>query len=176
MNVFWRRGFEATSIQDLVDRMGINRGSLYGTFGDKKSLFLEAVRYYQERAIVTLAGLLREGGSPLANIRRALEQAAGLGKAGTCQGCLLTNCAIERAQEDREVAAIVQAGFARMQALLEEALCRARDSREVGAKGVPAVQARFLVGVMQGVVVLAKANVDAGVRKDAVRVALSALE
>jgi TetR/AcrR family transcriptional repressor of nem operon len=46
MEAFWSRGYEATSISDLVERMGINRGSLYDTFGDKRSLFMSALRAY----------------------------------------------------------------------------------------------------------------------------------
>ena len=47
INVFWSKGFEATSIQDLVDAMGINRGSIYDTFGDKAGLFEVAIYHYQ---------------------------------------------------------------------------------------------------------------------------------
>ena len=46
MRVFWSRGYEATSIQALVDRMGIQRGSLYGTFGHKRALFFAAIDRY----------------------------------------------------------------------------------------------------------------------------------
>ena len=48
MNIFWSRGYESTSMQDLVDSMGINRGSLYATFGSKRSLFLQALRHYDD--------------------------------------------------------------------------------------------------------------------------------
>ena len=46
MNAFWARGYEATSVQDLVACMGINRGSLYATFGDNRQLFIQALRRY----------------------------------------------------------------------------------------------------------------------------------
>ena len=48
IEVFWAHGYEATSIQELVDSMGINRGSLYDTFGDKHRLFLEALDRYEQ--------------------------------------------------------------------------------------------------------------------------------
>src|SRR5437870_13901619 len=61
MHVFWSRGYEATSIQLLVDRMGIQRGSLYDTFGDKRALFFAAITHY-DRAVT--ARLLRSRHGP----------------------------------------------------------------------------------------------------------------
>ncbi len=48
METFWRYGYQGTSIQDLLENMGINRGSLYDTFGNKRSLFLAAIAHYDE--------------------------------------------------------------------------------------------------------------------------------
>src|SRR6201986_4496734 len=70
MEVFWSRGYEAASIQDLVEHMGINRQSLYDTFGDKHSLFLQALDRYREVEGRKLFGLLEQSGS----VKRALRQ------------------------------------------------------------------------------------------------------
>ena len=50
MEAFWERGYAATSVNDLLEEMGLNRGSLYGTFGDKKQLFLAALEKYAKCA------------------------------------------------------------------------------------------------------------------------------
>ena len=74
MEVFWAKGFEGTSVCDLLDGMGINRGSMYDTFGDKRALFLAAIDHYRQE----VAGQLVEGlfapGSPLENIRKILGE------------------------------------------------------------------------------------------------------
>ena len=63
MQVFWSSGYEATSIQHLVDRMGIQRGSLYATFGDKRALFFAAIDHYDRVVTAKLLAVLEEPGS-----------------------------------------------------------------------------------------------------------------
>jgi TetR/AcrR family transcriptional repressor of nem operon len=58
LEVFWEKGYEATSVQDLGSRMGIHPGSLFGTFGDKRTLFYEALNRYEERVREMLFGIL----------------------------------------------------------------------------------------------------------------------
>src|SRR6266851_1586631 len=70
MAAFWTKGYTATSIEDLVTRMGIQRGSLYATFGDKRSLFLSALGRYQRVVTRELLAALEAPGSGLAAIRR----------------------------------------------------------------------------------------------------------
>src|ERR1043166_7581204 len=70
MEVFWARGYEAASVQDLVEHMGINRQSLYDTFGDKHALYLQALDRYQEVELRKLFELLARPGS----VRKALRQ------------------------------------------------------------------------------------------------------
>lgn len=176
MIVFWQKGYEAASVQDLIDAMGINRGSLYDTFGDKRSLFLEAVGSYQKRAVDSLSSILGGSGSAGSRIQKALEHAAGLGQAGLCAGCLLTNCAIERGQQDEEVAALVQRGFAGLEGLFVEVLRGSWEAESVRAKPDLTARARFLVTAMQGLVVMGKARVNVVTRRDAIRVAMSVVE
>ena len=73
MEVFWHKGYEGTSVQDLLEGMGINRGSMYDTFGDKRTLFLKAVEYYRSHVVSRLVAKLAVPGSPLGNIRRTLS-------------------------------------------------------------------------------------------------------
>src|SRR5438034_827557 len=74
MEVFWSRGFEAASIQDLVGRMGINRQSLYDTFGDKHALYLEALDRYHEVEGRRLVELLDQPGSVKKCFSRLFEE------------------------------------------------------------------------------------------------------
>src|ERR1700716_2408121 len=83
MEVFWSRGYEAASIQDLVRHMGINRQSLYDTFGDKHALYLQALDLYRQVETSKLFELLERRGS----VRRALRQLfAGVVEGSACDG------------------------------------------------------------------------------------------
>jgi TetR/AcrR family transcriptional repressor of nem operon len=95
MAAFWTRGYEATSIDDLVEATGIGRGSLYGTFGDKRQLFLTAFdRYWNTVAAEMIADLSDPDG------RRAIERMfdALIRRASdprVPRGCLITNTSLE---------------------------------------------------------------------------------
>ena len=101
--VFWRQGYQATSVQDLVGATGLNRGSLYGTFGDKHGLFLEAVEYYRTNVTAQRLARLEEPGPARDRIatffKEVIEFSVGEGR---LLGCLMTNAAIERAPHDRD--------------------------------------------------------------------------
>src|SRR5207237_6339181 len=74
MEVFWARGYEGSSIQDLVKHMGINRQSIYDTFGDKHTLFLEALDLYRDIQSRKVFEVLERPGSMKKNLRRLFEE------------------------------------------------------------------------------------------------------
>ncbi len=169
MDAFWCRGYEATSIQDLVDELGVGRATLYGTFGSKEALWERALDRYREqegeRAMACLTGR-----RPLEAIRALFELTAaeGLGDERN-RGCLMVNAAMERADDpatQRRVRAAMEGFESQFRLLLETA--RAEGELD----GDPARLARFLVTALQGVRVIAKATRDERTVEDAVEVAL----
>ncbi len=100
MNVFWQKGFEATSLDDLTKAMGLSRSSFYGAFGDKQSLFLRAVQHYSNNGIRTLRQVAQTAGGDAIG---AMMEAISDPKGGT-KGCLLVNCITELAPHDEKVA------------------------------------------------------------------------
>src|SRR5438045_9407687 len=74
MEVFWTRGYEGASIQDLVKHMGINRQSIYDTLGDKHSLFLQALDRYCETQSRKVFDVLERPGSVKRKLRRVVEE------------------------------------------------------------------------------------------------------
>src|SRR5260370_13329470 len=124
MTAFWSRGYAATSIEYLVAHMGIQRGSLYATFGDKRSLFLSALDRYQRVVVRELFEALEAPGSGLEAIRRffRLRVERSLDRSRP-PGCLVTNSAVEVSRPDPGAAARVGASLAP----LEAALLRAPD-------------------------------------------------
>jgi TetR/AcrR family transcriptional regulator, transcriptional repressor for nem operon len=177
MEVFWSRGYEAASIQDLVKHMGINRQSLYDTFGDKHALYLKALDRYREVESRKVFELLERGGS----VKRALKElfagvVAGSLCAGERRGCFMGNAMSELAGRCKETAVRARSNMT----AVEEAFYRAllRGTKEGELKGVrdPRAVARFLVSSLQGLVLMAKAAPDRKTLEDVVKVTLSVVE
>lgn len=177
MGAFWTNGYAATSIEDLVARMGIQRGSLYATFGDKRSLFLSALDRYQRVVTRELFEALEAPGSGLEAIRRffRLRVERSLDRSRPA-GCLVTNSAVELSRHDRGAAAKVGGSLAGLEAAFLRALERARAQSELAATGDMRALARFLTSSAQGLSVMAKAFPERAVLEDVVTVVLAALE
>lgn len=108
MEAFWARGFEATSMQDLVDVTGVNRASLYATYGDKRDLFLAALRKYDSGVRRRLLEELGAREPPLRAIAAVFDKfISQVTRPSGNWGCFLINTALELAPHDEEVAALV---------------------------------------------------------------------
>jgi TetR/AcrR family transcriptional repressor of nem operon len=176
MKVFWARGYEATSIQHLVDRMGVQRGSLYDTFGDKRSLFFAAIERYDRLMTGKLVATLEEG-SGKAAIRRFFDLKVELSvQPGRPRGCLVTNSAAELASRDRGTNTRVGAALKKIEAGFHRAVVRAQDAGEIDRARDARALARYLTSSAQGLGVMAKAFPDRAVLRDIVKVVLATLD
>jgi TetR/AcrR family transcriptional regulator, transcriptional repressor for nem operon len=176
MDLFWRRGYEATSVHDLLEEMGIGRGSMYDTFGDKRALFLAALDRFEETRVSRADEILEGSASAVEGIRRLFETTIeGLVSYEPRRGCLLANTAVELAPHDEQIAGSISCYIRRTEDAFERALVRGRATGEIPADKDPKALARFLVSILHGVRVLARAGVDRAVLDDSVRTALEAL-
>lgn len=175
--VFWRQGYQATSVQDLVEATGLNRGSLYDTFGDKHGLFLEVVEYYRTRVSARRLLKLEEPGPVREKIATFFDEviAFSVGE-GRLLGCLMTNSAIELAPHDRDVRLAVAANMGAMEAACRRALTAARNNGELAAEKSPTDLARFLTATANGLRVMAKVTPERAVLRSVARIALQALD
>ena len=177
MGLFWERGYEATSVQDLVDRTGIGRGSLYGTFGDKHALFLAALDRYGQAQGPLLAEILDGPGTAKAKLRRLFE---GVAEAAVSEdgrrGCLLVNSAVELAPHDPYTSRRVDAALLNAEEALHGFLVRARAAGEIPPDKDPRSLSRFLWNTVQGLRVMAKAGARKEALDDIVDVTLSVLD
>ena len=177
MAAFWSKGYAATSIEDLVAHMRIQRGSLYGTFGDKRRLFLAALDRYQRVVARELFEALDAPGSGLEAIRRFFRlRIEGSLDRRRPPGCLVTNSAIELARRDRGAAAKVGRSLAKIEAAFLRTLQRARAEGELTASQDLRPLARFLTSSAQGLSVMARAARDRAALEDVVGIVLSVLE
>jgi TetR/AcrR family transcriptional repressor of nem operon len=153
--------------------MGIQRGSLYAAFGDKRHLFLEALERYEERFYRSTLRHLEEG-NPRAGIRRVFEQVVSECACGAgSKGCFITNTAVALAEDDAETASRVRRNLLRLEAAFESALARS-DGAALGGQE-PRKLARFFTSSLQGLRVLSRCGVDPAILNDAVEVTLSVL-
>ncbi len=162
MDAFWARGYEATSVQDLVACMGINRGSLYATFGDKRQLFIQALRRYDAQHREAWVAALEKRRSPRRAILGAFEGAiSAVLKTGSRDGCLLVNTALELSPHDEEIAGIVGHGLAEMEAFFRAKIEEGQAMGEVPARVAPTETARALLGLFIGLRVLSRSRPEA---------------
>ena len=177
MQVFWSRGYQGTSIQHLVARMGIQRGSLYATFGDKRTLFFAAIDRYDRVVTAKLLATLEHPGSGKDAIRRFFRLKVELSmEPGRPRGCLVTNSTAELASRDRGTATRVGAVLTKIESAFHRAVVRAQKGGEIDPARNPRALARFLTSSAQGLSVMAKASPGRAVLEDIVKVTLAALE
>lgn len=158
MQVFWQRGYAATSVQDLVDGTGLSRSSLYGTFENKQGLFQHALRRY-EAVTTSNVELLSGPGRARDLVRQLLLRIVQdeLSDAGR-RGCLVANAALELAGHDEAVAEMVAGNFQRLQKALEKLILRGQQEGDITDSKKPRALARFVLNTVQGLRVLGKGS------------------
>ncbi len=174
-DVFWRRGYAATSLRELKEELGVLPGSLYGAFGDKHALFLRALERYAGDTREAAASILAEGpvlprvGALLADVLTAARTAPG-------RGCMLGNTAAELLPADEAAGLLVRGGFGALESAITRALAVAQRAGEIRADVDCETQGRLLVVLMQGLHVVARAEPDPHRLDDVVHAALAALK
>lgn len=159
MEIFWHKGYEATSVQDLVEQMGINRGSLYGTFTDKRALFLAVIQHYDQTVVSTVVANLRQARSARQAIEEYIRDAAERASADRDRrGDFLTNIAVEVGPHDLEAERRLQASLRRIESAFYDALVHARAAGEIRTHRDLHDVARFLTSTLQGIRVMARVN------------------
>ena len=176
MELFWSKGYQATSLDDLCETTGLSRSSLYATFGSKRDLLLRSVDRYVERRSPDLAAILAQP-IPVRDAFAALAArfidhiVSGPGR----RGCFLGNCAAELSRKDGAALARVRQGLARTEATFRAALARAAASGDLAADADLDALARFLTAGFQGLRLVGKVNPDRAVLEDIARTLLQCL-
>ncbi len=179
MLLFWEQGYEATSMQDLVTRMGVGRQSLYDTFGDKHTLYVEALEHYRYGVGQSATAPLNESGSVKERFARVFENVINEPDGGE-KGCFVANATLELAARDPDVAGLVDENFCASVERFVQVLEQAQRSGELGGEKDLRALARFLFNTLQGLRVSAKATRQQEnseeVLRDIVRVSLSVFD
>jgi len=151
MEAFWEHGYHATSVNDLLAEMKLNRGSLYGTFGDKRSLFLAALGEYERQGREAMAAALDRPVAARAALRQWVVEYAKTccGQDGQ-RGCLGLKAAMELAPHDAEVARWVRQVSRRRERMVADAIERGQAEGDINARIDPRAAARYLLTALAG--------------------------
>jgi len=174
MDLFWRRGYHATSIGDLTEHLGIARASLYATFGSKHDLYVAALRRYADSREPDPIGILKAPGPVLPAIRTLVENSAAPPRTDP-DGCLMTNAAAECDPSDTVVMRLLTDNWDEFEAAITDALMRARGEGEIPADADPRSLARLLLVLMQGLQLLNRCEDQAERLRDAADHAITLL-
>lgn len=177
MHLFWRRGYQAASLNELLDAMHLSRSSFYETWGTKREALIEALDRYADSA---MAGLIR----PLTEVdagREQIEQTLhgmvrhALSEGGT-KGCLVNNCLAELAGQDIELLHRLQDIRKGLERLLVRAIRKGQADGTIDSTQSATALASFLASTFSGLNLTAKARPGKTVLNDIARAALRALD
>ncbi len=177
MEKFWESGYEATSLVDLTECMGVQKASLYATWGDKRKLFMAALNQYQDLHFERFSKGLAEATSVRAFLRDALilwmREAA---TRDTARGCFCVNTAVELGPRDPEIAKMLTLHSIRVEQVIAQALERARLAGEVRQDLDATTAARFLYVTIYGLSAAGKGCYSAAKLEPTVDLAMSVLD
>ena len=175
MSVFWSKGYAATSTDDLLEAMKIGRQSMYDTFGDKRRLYVEALRRYQLESVAGHIKRLRSMASPLAGIEALVVGVISSDRTTREKGCMGVGAICEFGNADAELAQLrVKSGGMLRKALVER-LQGAQAAGEIGETVDIERAARFVETTMFGLQVAARAGESTRSLRDMAAFAIAGL-
>ncbi len=177
MNLFWKKGYNATSAQDLVDYLGISRSSLYDTYGDKHSLFVKALKQYRKERIDPVINGVDKAEDIEAYIRNVFEvvKIEALSEERS-KGCFMVNAAVELAPVDDEVATIANSIMRDTENAITKAIKKGQQQGLFTTVHSARSLARFAFNSLNGLRVTIKFDASKRMFDDIVNVCLAALK
>jgi TetR/AcrR family transcriptional repressor of nem operon len=154
LQLFWRQGYQATSLDDLTAAMRLSRSSFYACFASKHAMLIRALSLYADGMFEALSGLARSGTEPLMSVRGILAAVADA--QGGDRGCFLVNCVTELAPHDPELAGLARTHIARVSTLVAALLVQSGFPRDLAER-----RASALLSCAIGATMLRKAGMAA---------------
>jgi TetR/AcrR family transcriptional regulator, transcriptional repressor for nem operon len=177
IDIFWHKGYNGTSMQDLVDGLGISRSSLYDTYGDKHTLFIKALESYQNEASGKVCDIMNSAGSAKEMIKSLLEFiTGGLLNDQKHKGCFMVNAEVEVAPHDKKVSQMVCANDQQVEDAFYLVIKKGQESGEITNRQDARALARFTFNSVKGIRVTAKSTTDREVFDDIIRLTLAMLD
>jgi len=176
IHIFWEKGYNATSIHDLIDGLGIGRSSIYHSFGDKHTLFVKALELYQSEGTAKINGIINNASSMKAAIEGLLNSVINDVVQGLSpKGCFKINSEVEMAASDEIINKLVYQDDLLIEEALHRVLKKGQQNGEIETSGDPLALARFFCNTVSGMRVYAKFRNDRQFFEDIVKTALSVI-
>ncbi|MFB5269974.1 TetR/AcrR family transcriptional regulator [Paenibacillus enshidis] len=154
IQLFWEQGYEKTSMQELVEKMGIHRRSIYDTFGDKHALFMQALKRYEAIQNKKMR-ILVEKQEPVKELIRQFFETT-LKQKGDPQGCFIVNSGVELGLLDPEVSSFVEESYSTTEKLLCNLILSGQQTGEVKAQLDPEVLSHYFMNAWLGLRTMVK--------------------
>lgn len=176
IQLFWHKGYNATSMQDLVDTLGISRSSLYDTYTDKHTLFLKALESYQLAGKAKIKEIVEQSISAKKTVVKLMELATTDLIGGKQQrGCFMVNAGVEVAPHDQDVSKLVCQNEQQMETAFFQVIKKGQQRGEIKNPEDALVLAKFIFHVVKGMQVTAKSNPDTSSFGDTIRLTVALL-
>lgn len=171
MNIFWEKGYDGTSLQDLLNGMQLSKSSLYQGFKSKRHLFLLCIERYRENITAEMAGRLQKTQQGIDFISITLFNVINeISEVASPRGCLITNTATEFAQSDHEIATAVAKGVNQFKEMFLLAVQKGQQDGSVRQDISADLLADYLITNMNGLRTMVKAGTDEATLKNVVDV------
>jgi TetR/AcrR family transcriptional repressor of nem operon len=176
MRVFWDQGYQASTFAHLTKAADVRKQSLYGVFGDKRSLFLKSLALYRNQILAEARRVVSEADSPLEGIARLMWYAARPSRpSGGPSGCLMANTALELGPGDADVATELNTMFRAMEAILIGAVKQGQRRGEITKRYDSAAIGQSLANTINGLRILQNTGATSRQVKTVVEMALVAI-
>jgi len=174
---FWSRGYEATSVRDLAENMGLSAPSLYNAYGDKHALFVQALEHYLDRSMRERIERLEHTVPPKQAIREFIREIIEHSvNDRERRGCFLVNSALEVAPHDKKLSELIADRLAELEAFFARLVRKAQVEGTVPRKPVAKDLARLLLGIVLGIRVLARVRPERASLESLARPVLALLD
>jgi len=159
MNIFWTKGYEATSIQDIVKATGLKPGSLYNIYGNKDGLFEAVLEMYAKNALEEALKILNKSNNPIENIENFLYEvvATSISNEET-NGCLLVKTLLVVSHKDKKIQSYITDVFSNVETILKETLQKAINAEQTKVNAIHF--SKFIITTIYGAHVYYKSNHD----------------
>jgi TetR/AcrR family transcriptional repressor of nem operon len=177
VQVFWSKGYESTSLQDLIEAMQISKSSFYQTFESKHQLFQNCINHYQGQFVSDITDSLKNSRTARAFIEDTFNSLADKARpSGDRRGCLILNCASEFAQRDPVIAKLITKSIKQMTDVFLSAVKRSQQEGDISSDKKPLPLARYLLSSLNGLTTMIKAGASPKEIKEVAQVVLTALD
>jgi len=177
IQIFWHKGYNGTSMQDLVDGLGISRSSLYDTYTDKHTLFVKALESYQNSGSSKVEKIVNTPGPAKETVKKLLEFVADelLGDKDQ-KGCFMVNAEVEVAPHDAEINNLVCKNDQQMEDAFYQVIKKGKESGEIKNSQDARALSRFFFNTVKGIRVTAKSTTDKSVFDDIINLTVAVLD